>query len=192
MEDDTSSRSIVLGFDGVPWEFIGEWAKRGGLENFATLLDEGAAGPLRSTTPPSTPLAWPSISTGVWPDKHGLYGFQQVRSDYGHQMNTSDEVKRKRLWELVSPSVTAHVPMTYPASEVDGTLVASIMALDVDERYTYPPHFAREIRNRIPSYRVSLQWENYVGAEEEFVDDIADLVDARRELMELLFEEHEP
>ncbi|WP_321169649.1 alkaline phosphatase family protein [Halorarum salinum] len=70
----TASRmegAVVLGLDGVPWPLLERWIGFGGLPSFERLFEEGSAGPIGSTTPASTPLAWPSITTGTWPDKHG-------------------------------------------------------------------------------------------------------------------------
>ncbi|XVH32926.1 alkaline phosphatase family protein [Haloferacaceae archaeon DSL9] len=181
-------RTFVLGLDGVPWDRIESWIEDGALPNFAALARDGAAGPLTSTTPASTPLAWPSIATGTWPDKHGVYWFQRLHSDYTHTMNTSDNVGRPALWEYLSPAVVGNVPMTYPAREIDGILAAGMMSPGVKRGWAHPPSLVTTVEERIPEYRIGLDWSEYADKETAFRTDLESLVEARRELMRLLME----
>jgi predicted AlkP superfamily phosphohydrolase/phosphomutase len=187
-EETPGSRAFVLGLDGVPWYLIEQWAESGDLPFFAELLESGAGGPLKSTTPATTPLAWPSIATGVNPDKHGIYGFQNLSGEYTHRMYLSEDVRQPELWDVLSPAVVGNVPMTYPADEIDGTMVTGMMTPDLDGRFTHPPELAAEIGARIPEYRIGLDWSEYADRAAEFPTALSKLVDARRELMELLME----
>lgn len=188
VETPTSNSAFVLGLDGVPWNLLEKWAAAGELPNFARLFEDGAAGPLQSTTPATTPLAWPSIATGVWPDKHGLYGFQKLRSSYSHEMNLSSDVRQPELWDVLSPAVVGNVPMTYPADDIDGTMVTGMMTPQMNDGFTHPPEFADAIAEHIPEYRIGLDWNEYRGKETEFVDELETLVQARRALMRQLME----
>lgn len=189
MSHSTSNRrAFVLGLDGLPWELIERWASGGELPNFERVLSEGAGGPLRSTTPPSTSLAWPSIATGVWPDSHGVYGFQSLDSDYSHRMNTSRNVRQSSLWDIVSPSIVGNVPMTYPAEDTDATMVTGMMTPERDEWFTNPTKLADEIAEQVPEYTIGLDWEQYHGREDAFLEALPELVAARRKLMDFLLE----
>ena len=183
-----TDRAFVLGIDGVPWDRIHRWIEAGELPNFKTLADEGVGTPLRSTTPPTTPTAWPSIATGVWPDKHGIYGFQKLNKDYTQQMNTSADRTQPALWDLLSPSLVGNVPMTFPASSIDGTMVSGMISPKINRRATHPPEFASEIETHIPNYEIGLNWQQYSGEETRFRNDLTSLVDARRALMNRLME----
>ncbi|WP_369682118.1 alkaline phosphatase family protein [Haladaptatus sp. AB618] len=189
METESPERAFVLGLDGVPWDLIRRWTGEGQLPNFSRLLEEGASGPLTSTTPDSTPLAWPTIATGVWPDKHGLYGFQHLERGYTHRMNTSADVRRPELWDIISPAVVGNVPMTYPASDIDGSLVTGMMTPEMDDGFTQPPELADEIANEIPDYQIGLSWDEYRDRPEEFREELAKLLSTRRTLMQRLMEE---
>jgi predicted AlkP superfamily phosphohydrolase/phosphomutase len=182
------SRVFVLGLDGVPWNLVEGWVDDGELPNFARLIHEGASGPLESTTPPTTPLAWPAIATGTWPDKHGVYGFQRLSPDYRHRMYTSRDLRQPALWELLSPALVGNVPMTYPATELDGRMVTGMMTPELDERSTHPPSLRPELERRLPSYRIGLDWSEYRDREPEFREALADLVGTRRELMRWFME----
>ncbi|MXV62529.1 phosphodiesterase [Natronorubrum sp. JWXQ-INN-674] len=185
----TSERAFVLGFDGVPWRLIEQWSEEGELPNFAQLREDGASGSLESTTPATTPLAWPSIATGVWPDKHGLYGFQNLSSGYSHEMYTSQDVQQPTLWEQVSPAHVGNVPMSYPATEIDGSMVTGMMTPSTEREYTHPPELKDEIEARIPDYDISLDYPDYADRLDEFEVAVDDMLADRRELMQLQMDE---
>ncbi|WP_436346756.1 alkaline phosphatase family protein [Natronorubrum sp. FCH18a] len=181
----TAERAFVLGFDGVPWRLIEQWSDEGELPNFARMREEGASGTLESTQPATTPLAWPTIATGVWPDKHGLYGFQNLSSNYTHEMYTSYDMKQPTLWEQLSPAHVGNVPMTYPAQDIDGTMVTGMMTPSTDKEYTHPPELKDEIDSRIPDYDISLDYPDYADRLDEFEIAVDDMLESRRELMRL-------
>ena len=183
-----SGRAFVLGLDGVPWSRIERWSDAGELPNFARLREEGASGPLDSTRPPTTPLAWPSIATGVWPDKHGIYSFQKLSSSYSHRMYTSRDCNQSPLWEQLSPSVVGNVPLTYPPTAIDGELVSGMMTPSTSEDFTHPPELADEIEAEIPEYEISLDYPEYAGRLEEFELAVNEMLENRRALMRLLME----
>lgn len=184
----TPDRAFVLGLDGVPWNKLAGWIDAGELPNFARLRKEAAAGPLESTMPPTTSLAWPSIATGVRPDNHGIYWFRALTEDYSHELATSRDVEAPRLWDMLSPAVVANVPVTYPAEPMDGELVTGMMTPAMNEGFTHPSALGTEIENRVPEYEIGLTWTEYTDDQEAFLDDFERLVAARRKLMELLME----
>lgn len=188
MTDTPTENAFVLGIDGVPWDLLHEWATAGELPNFQRLVTDGAAAPLKSTTPPTTPLAWPSIATGTRPDKHGIYAFHDLEGSYSRRMNTAANVKRPALWDVMSPAAVGNVPMTYPADDIDGRMVTGMMSPGMDDGFTHPPELATEIEQKIPDYEIGLDWFEYADDPDQFVDDIDDLVTARRRLMNLLAE----
>ncbi|WP_340097694.1 alkaline phosphatase family protein [Salinibaculum salinum] len=190
--EQSPDRAFVLGLDGVPWNYLESWMDAGELENFARLRREGVAGPLASTMPPTTALAWPTIATGVNPDKHGIYAFQRLAGDYSQRMSTSDDMRQPALWDLLSPSVVANVPMTYPASPIDGEMVTGMMTPELNDRFTSPPELRTVIRDRIPEYDIGLTWTEYADEPEQFLADLTALVEARRELLDLLLERNDP
>ncbi|WP_276257017.1 alkaline phosphatase family protein [Halomontanus rarus] len=184
----TADRAFVLGLDGVPWNLIERWTDEGELPNFATLREEGASGTLESTRPATTPLAWPSIATGVWPDKHGIYGFQKLSSGYSHRMYTSQDRTQPALWDQLEPAAVGNVPMTYPPEDIDGSLVSGMMTPSTSEDFTHPPELADELDERIPNYGISLDYPDYADRLDEFPGAVSDILKERRELMHLLMD----
>lgn len=182
------TRAFVLGLDGVPWDLIREWVNDGDLRHFAQLFEEGAAGPLESTIPYTTPLAWPAIATGVAPDKHGVYGFQNLSSDYTHRMYSSRDIRRPELWEILSPALIGNVPLTYPADDLDGKVLTGMFTPELDEQWAHPAAFRKQLLDRVDEYEIGLDWSAYIDREAAFLSDLTDLVDTRRQAMELLME----
>src|SRR6056297_991494 len=191
MDAEFNRKAFVLGVDGVPWDLLHQWAKADELENVQQLITEGAAGPLKSSVPPTTPLAWPSIATGTWPDKHGIYGFHNLDSDYKHHMFTGSDRNRPALWDIMPPAVVGNVPMTYPTTDIDGAIVSGMLSPNMEEGFTYPPDLRQTIETEIPEYRIELDWYEYADAQGEFLDEIRDLVTARRQLMRLLLRRYD-
>lgn len=181
-------RAFILGLDGVPWNRLNNWIATGELPNFSRLFEEGATGPLRSTIAPTTALAWPSISTGVWPDKHGIYHFRRITSDYDNELNTSDDVTAVRLWDIVSPAVVGNVPMTFPARDIEGSMVTGMMTPNLESKFTHPSSLASDVLKEIPEYRIGLDWGSFGARREEFRHEIDSLLDSRRKLMHYLLD----
>ena len=186
--DGHTNRALVLGLDGIPWRLVRRWADAGELPHFAQLFTEGAAGPLESTRPANTALAWPSIATGVWPDKHGIYSFRRLLPEYRHRLNTAENVSRPALWEMVSPAIAGNVPVTYPASAIDGTMVTGMLTPELNDRFSHPPDFVDEVREEIPDYRIGLDWNTYRDRPQEFRPALTSLLHTRKRLMRLLLE----
>ena len=184
-------RVFVLGLDGVPFDLLDAWIEAGELDNFARLADGGVFASLRSTVPATTALAWPSIASGCWPDRHGCYGFYRLTADYRQSANSSADIDQPRLWDMLSPSVVGNVPMTYPAGEIDGKLVAGMMTPNRNQGFVHPDELGQEIETRIPDYSIGLDWGEYHDRKDDLVADVAAMVDTRRELMRLLMEDDE-
>ncbi|MDZ7729855.1 MAG: alkaline phosphatase family protein [Natrialbaceae archaeon] len=193
MSDSTSTvqQAFVLGLDGVPWQLIDRWAAAGELPNFAQLMSDGATGPLESTRPPTTPLAWPSIATGVWPDKHGIYGFQNLSEEYTHRMYTSQDLRQPPMWEQVDPAVVGNVPLTYPARQIEGEMVTGMMTPTRDTGFTHPPDLDDHIKSEIPDYVISIDYPNYVDDLDRFTLAVEAMLESRRALLELLMDRHD-
>jgi predicted AlkP superfamily phosphohydrolase/phosphomutase len=181
---------VVVGLDGIPWSLIERWTEEGHLPNFARLREEGAAGPCRSTNPPLTALAWPSIATGVRPDKHGLYAFSKLAPNYSHTLNTSRDRTHPAMWDALR-SVVVNVPMTYPASDIDGVMVTGMMTPEDSPRFTHPPEFRDQLKRDHPDYKTGLNWSDYYGRTDALASDLGDVLATRRALMTDLFESTE-
>src|SRR4029078_13179887 len=68
---------IVVGLDAATFDVIDPLVEAGDLPKLGGLLQRGARGTLRSTTPPLTPLAWTTMVSGVNAGKHGIRDFSE-------------------------------------------------------------------------------------------------------------------
>src|SRR5215203_2645131 len=68
-------RIIVLGFDGLDFTLTRDLMARGRLPNFSRVAARGAFGPLGTSIPPQSPVAWSSFITGLDPGGHGIFDF---------------------------------------------------------------------------------------------------------------------
>lgn len=112
-------RVIVIGIDGASPELIESWARGGELPTFSKIVEEGAFGRLRSTTPPLTYPAWSSFMTGKNPGQHGCFDFVYRPPDgyMPRPMNASIR-KGASIWRLLGAAGKKvgvfNVPATYP------------------------------------------------------------------------------
>jgi hypothetical protein len=133
---------IVLGVDGMDPEFVQRhWSD---LPNLAHLRDHGSFARLSTTTPPQSPVAWSTFTTGLDPSGHGIFDFvhrDPVTLEPSLSMGetrpprftiplgpyelplTSPKVvslrKGKAFWELLRgiPATIIHMPANYPPVE---------------------------------------------------------------------------
>lgn len=91
--------------------------------------------------------------TGLNPGKHGIFWFtEDDPTTYGYRFLNGSYRRGKAMWRVLSDEgrrvCVVNVPMTFPAEDVNGVLVAGLDAPDVDDpRFTYPPEAGNEIRD---------------------------------------------
>ena len=153
------TRLLVVGLDGGTDSVIG--LPDANLPNIAEVREQGASGTLISTVPPITAAAWPSMMTGWNPGRHGMFDFRTLGIERysrlwgaGHSSSfedgrdfvTSQRWSGAAFWDQAdAPVAILSVPMTYPAWEVDGRMVAGFPLPDYDRNHTQPPELADEL-----------------------------------------------
>jgi predicted AlkP superfamily phosphohydrolase/phosphomutase len=68
-------RVIILGFDGLDHAFTKTLMEEGKLPNFSRVAKGGAFGPLETSIPPQSPVAWSNFITGMDSGGHGIFDF---------------------------------------------------------------------------------------------------------------------
>jgi len=71
----TSTKVIVLGLDGMDPRMTRRLMRSGQMPNFARVAADGHFGPLATSTPPQSPVAWASFIAGCNPGGHGIFDF---------------------------------------------------------------------------------------------------------------------
>lgn len=66
---------LVLGMDGMDPGLVRRFAAEGSMPTFAKMLSSAHFGPLQTTMPAQSPVAWASFATGTDPAGHGIYDF---------------------------------------------------------------------------------------------------------------------
>ncbi|MFC1579020.1 alkaline phosphatase family protein [Pseudomonadota bacterium] len=137
-ENKSANPVFVLGISGATWTVIEPLLMQGKLPNFQRLIDEGCSGIIKSIRVagdkhfrPQT--AWPTLATGVIPEKHGI-------TRYWH---TASDLHVETIWDIFQRNgfrVGLYGwPVTWPPSETNGFVVPSHLARDSQ---TWPPELA--------------------------------------------------
>jgi len=85
---------LIIGLDGATLNVIEPLVKAGRLPTFASFMQEGVWGKLRSTVLPLSPPAWTSFMTGKNPGKHGIFGFvTPLAGEYKTRLVTGRDIK---------------------------------------------------------------------------------------------------
>lgn len=126
-------RVVVFGLDGASWDFMNRIIELGSMPYLEHELSGNMnRGILESSYPPITPSAWPSITTGVNPGKHGLFDFVRTDVRTGEQTLTStQDLEHPRIYEMlallgIATLVFNPIP-SYPLVPLDNLKVASIV-----------------------------------------------------------------
>ena len=154
----TPDRILVIGVDAGTMGLIEGWSDEGRLPGFKHFFQEGVHGKLHSVPNMCSASAWSSMVTGVNPGKHGIYWFGEYAPDsYEYFYINASYRNGDTLWDIMSASGrrvgVINVPISYPADEVNGFLIAGLDAPHADdERFTYPPGLLAELRGQLGEY----------------------------------------
>ncbi|MFB6186311.1 MAG: alkaline phosphatase family protein, partial [Halobacteriaceae archaeon] len=122
---------ICIGLDAACFEQIRPLVAGGDLPNLEELLNRGFSSTLSTTTPPWTPSAWPSITTGASPWTHGVYDFYDHTTEEPHLVSAMD-LQVPYLWEYLEKGnynpIVVNVPVTHPIYRSSGSLVPGYLA----------------------------------------------------------------
>lgn len=122
---------LCIGLDAACFEQLSPYLKQNDLPNIQNLLENGVSSPLTTTTPPWTPSAWPSITTGVTPWTHGIYDFYDHTSNEPKLVSATD-LQVPFLWEYLDEadlnSIAINVPVTHPIHSGATSLVPGYLA----------------------------------------------------------------
>jgi predicted AlkP superfamily phosphohydrolase/phosphomutase len=150
---------VVIGLDGATWDVIAPLGAAGRLPHLWSLATAGARGPLRSTIPPMTFPAFPSLLSGLNPGRHGILGPEAVdlRAYQAQDRQLavgSGAIAGRTVLDLASAAgrrvLSYGVPMTYPAWPVNGVLVAGYPTPDLFRLFAEPPDAVTDLALRMP------------------------------------------
>ena len=191
-------RVVFVGLDGATWDVMHPMIEAGRLPNLAALVEEGCSGPLTSTIPPNSSLAWTSFQTGCHPGKHGVFFFRENRpGSYDRPVISWDSVCVPSIWRLAADQgrkvVTAWFPLTWPPEEwKDGVNIGGLLTPDSSADLVRP----RALREKLSAKFGSVPADNepelffHSGGEAEALACLRQTTDRITEIgLELLQEE---
>ncbi len=184
MTEDLDARVLVIGLDGATLDLIRPWAAEGRLTELGRLMQEGAWCELKSQLPPSSVPNWPSFATGKNPGKHGVLWWTQARGDASApSIVDRRSIKGPTLWEIAGRQgkrvAVINVPVTYPPEKVNGVMVTGLLTPPSADDVTYPADLKAELDSHVGGYRVTHSVVHRRGAEEEFLQDVLDVLHRR-------------
>ncbi|MDQ7028612.1 MAG: alkaline phosphatase family protein [Ardenticatenia bacterium] len=155
----TVDKVLIIGWDGATWDYMDPLLGRGELPHLAALLARGARAVLRSTIPPYTNVAWPSLVTGLGPAKTGVFDGARARPGSYEAVPTNlTGYRGVPIWRWVNRyglrAGVLNVPMTYPAAPLDGYLVAGFDSPRGSAEVAYPRDLLRRWAEQGRPYRV--------------------------------------
>jgi predicted AlkP superfamily phosphohydrolase/phosphomutase len=155
---DSADRVLVIGVDGAHPEFLRTWSDEGRLPTLKGFLDEGAYARLESVPNWNSAPAWSSMVTGVNPGKHGIFWFGEYKPQtYEYFYINASYRHGDALWDIMSRAGrkvgVINVPISYPATAVDGFLIAGLDAPGVDDqRFAYPSTLVDDLTGELGEY----------------------------------------
>ena len=177
------NRVVVIGWDSAPTDLLtDQWLEQ--MPNLRRLVNQGIAGPMRSSDPPVTVPAWTSMVTSQNPGRLGFYGFRNRKlGEYdGMWIATNAAVKVPRMWDILGEQgrrcALLNVPQTYPVEPVNGVLVSSFLTPSTDSEYTYPSQLKSEIERAADGYMIDC--DNFRTDDKEWLlEQIYEITDKR-------------
>ncbi len=152
---------LIVGWDGATFDLLDPWIQAGHLPNLAGLIERGVRGRLQSVPNMNSGPAWTSVSTGVNPGKHGIYGLVGfAEGSYRLRPLNATDRRARAVWQLLGDAgrqaVVVNLPMTYPAEPVNGLLIAGGDAPSASSSgFSYPEGLAEEISTAVGGYTVA-------------------------------------
>ncbi len=140
---------LVIGIDGATFDVIKPMVKEGKLPTIAKLMKEGIYSELFSTYPSVTCTAWPSLTTGKNPGKHGIIDWHYYRKDYTEHFYNGADIRGKRFWDYLSDRkikcFIINVPITYPPYKINGIMISGFPSVGEKVQFTYPEELKEEL-----------------------------------------------
>lgn len=193
-----AGRVMVIGLDAATLDLARPWAEEGRLPNLARFLRLGAAGPLASTFPATSPAAWSTFATGLEPGAHGVTNFYQLRPDrYDPYLMNAARRRGTTFWETAGRQGIRggilNVPFTFPPRPYNGFLISCMLTPAVGPRMATPPEALHDLLAASPHYAIDVDLVRAPGRDpDQFLGQVLANLQARVEAAVGLYHKHRP
>ncbi len=137
------AKVIIFGMDGATFDVARPLMENGEMPALKAIIDTGCSGPLESTTPWQSAVAWTSCTTGLNPGKHGVFNFFTMGGDFTEKPVSSGDICGDKIWHILNrngyKTGVFNVPLTFPVEHVDGFMVSGLPRSCVE---IFPPKLA--------------------------------------------------
>lgn len=149
---------LLIGWDGATWDYIHPLLQEKKLPHLESLMKRGAWATLRSTVPPYTNVAWPSLVTGCSPGQTGIFdgAFTQPGS-YKRIPANLMPYRGVPIWDWLNRfnkrAAIFNVPVTYPAKQLNGFMVTGFDSPQHSSDIAYPHGILQKWADQNHPYR---------------------------------------
>jgi predicted AlkP superfamily phosphohydrolase/phosphomutase len=193
-------RVVFAGIDGATWDIIEPMVAAGKLPNLAATMRAGSYGPLKSTIPPNSSLAWSSFQTGVHPGKHGIFFFrEQSPGSYVRPVVSWNSVQAPSIWKLAAEAgkkvCVVTVPLTFPPEQLEnGFMMGGLMTPDRHSEFIWPPEMRAELEQAIGDVPADNEPEilYHSAGEAQGYKSLLHVIEQITRIGEYLIEKHKP
>lgn len=124
-----AKRVLLIGWDAADWKVITPLLDAGKMPALEFLINRGVMGNMGTLRPVLSPMLWNSIATGMYPDKHGIWGFTEPDPHSGGiRLVSSTSRKVKAIWNILTQQgFKAHQVgwfASHPAEPISGVSVS--------------------------------------------------------------------
>jgi predicted AlkP superfamily phosphohydrolase/phosphomutase len=184
-----AKRVLIVGWDGADWDILDPLLEAGELPALQGLLERGRRGVSRSCLPSHSWAAWPTFLTGRDPGGHGVFDILEYRPGAARRMPVSWKSILAPTWpqrvsDAGKTTLLLNVPLTYPAPEIQGTVIAGGV-LPVRTAFSHPPDAGPRLGWPINGG----SWTTFRHRPAELVDDLENLTRKRAAAMRTLLDE---
>lgn len=187
-----ATRLLIVGLDGAGFDLVSKLMDAGDLPTLRAMAAKGAAGPLRSTTPPITGPSWLGLATGLDTDQTGICDFLVRRPPlFDMRPITSRDFEGRAVWDTLGASgarvAVFNFPILFPPYPVNGVMVSGF-GTDESTQWTYPEGLKRELLEATgPDYNLTINYHHEVYDDaHRFLDDLDAALARRLDAAELV------
>ena len=185
---------LIIGLDGADWRLLKPYLDDGVMPNLAGMVETGISGPLRSTIPTNSSVAWNSFMTGRNPGRHGVFDFtQRSPSDPLRMVGVNSRTRRcdtfyDTLGRHGKRAGSINVPITYPAFPINGFMLGG-MIVQEGRPFTYPESLAAELAEKVGGFPVNkIRWRYMLGRMDALLDEALVVTQQRARVLEYLID----